>query len=348
MENEILLSICIPTYNRAELLDQALNCIVKQATTEVEIIIVDGASTDNTLEIVNKYQVIFKKITYLRLESKGGIDIDLAKTVDLAIGRYCWLFGSDDLFYPGAINFMLSEIRGGEDIYLCDFTLCDINMNPIRHSKFLSHKRKKDLYKISDRKEFIEYLDIANSNNALLCYMSSIIFKRERWNGIGADSRFRDSAYSHVFTLLSLYKSSCILKYLPQQLVMNRGGNDSFSGDGIEKRYLIDLNGYLLLANTLFDNDIELKKSFLMVMTREHPWYRICKLRASIKSFNGWKVIREKLLEFGYSPKLLMICSLLGSVPFGVQLADYLNKTYPRSFVISYLRKFIKFSEREA
>ena len=54
-----LLSICIPTYNRAEILDKSLESITKQdifqKTDEVEIIVSDNCSQDNTHNIVHKY-----------------------------------------------------------------------------------------------------------------------------------------------------------------------------------------------------------------------------------------------------------------------------------------------------
>ena len=71
MEDILYLSICIPTYNRAEYLDRTISSIVTQTvffqTGEVEIVISDNCSTDNTTEIVNKYIVQYgDKIKYYR------------------------------------------------------------------------------------------------------------------------------------------------------------------------------------------------------------------------------------------------------------------------------------------
>jgi glycosyltransferase involved in cell wall biosynthesis len=64
-----LLSICIPTYNRAEYLDKSIASIVSQkefSTESVELVISDNASNDNTGEVVKKYQKIYKNIYYFR------------------------------------------------------------------------------------------------------------------------------------------------------------------------------------------------------------------------------------------------------------------------------------------
>ncbi len=55
-----LLSICIATYNRAEYIGETLESIIPQVTDEVEIVIVDGASTDNTSSVVKHYIEVCK------------------------------------------------------------------------------------------------------------------------------------------------------------------------------------------------------------------------------------------------------------------------------------------------
>ena len=107
---------------------------------------------------------------------------------------------------------------------------------------------------------------------------------------------------------------------------MNRGDNDSFSNEGIEKRYLLDFDGYLLLADKLFNGDSELRSTFLKVMTREHPWYRILKLRSAIKSADSWALICEKLTEFGYTRLQLTCFTYLGQASLVIDVALYFNK----------------------
>ena len=67
------LSICIATLNRGAFIGETLESIVSQAANEVEIVVVDGASTDNTEDIVRSYAARFPRLRYLRLENKGGV-----------------------------------------------------------------------------------------------------------------------------------------------------------------------------------------------------------------------------------------------------------------------------------
>ena len=88
----IRLSVCIPTYNFGRFIGETLESIVRQATEEVEIVVLDGGSTDNTTEVVEGFRDAFPRLRYYRQDFKGGIDRDMAKSVELARGEYCWLF----------------------------------------------------------------------------------------------------------------------------------------------------------------------------------------------------------------------------------------------------------------
>ena len=111
--NQIKISICIATRNRGAFIAETLGSIIAQATDQVEIVVLDGASTDDTGEVVRQYQERFPRLRYVRQEMNMGVDRDFATAVDLAIGEYCWLFSDDDLLKPGAIQAVLDAIRVG-------------------------------------------------------------------------------------------------------------------------------------------------------------------------------------------------------------------------------------------
>ncbi len=67
-DNKIKLSICIPTHNRARFIKETLENVISQADDAVEIVIVDGASTDNTEEVARFFQQKFENIIYYRGE----------------------------------------------------------------------------------------------------------------------------------------------------------------------------------------------------------------------------------------------------------------------------------------
>jgi len=329
--NNYELSVCIPTYNRGSFIFETLMSMRGDYHDGVEILVYDGASQDDTESMVREAQKFLPNLVYYRAESNGGLDRDLASSVYMAKGKYCWLMSSDDLLEADAISIILGKLVSCADIYLCNTILCDKQMNRLRGTEYLSKDRIKDKYDLGNRSDLIYYLSQATSNNALFCYMSCLIFKKSRWNEQGFFEEFDGSGYAHVVSLFSFISSSCEIEYIPNQLVLNRSDNDSFSSEGIEKRYFIDFDGYFRIATFLFSDDYELKRLFLSVMTKEHKWYRLVKLRAFCSSKDSWDKMAQKLPEFGYSNLMLKTCSFLGSFVPLVKLMLLINRKFADS-----------------
>lgn len=305
----IKLSICIPTYNRARFIGETIGSVISQAGDNVEIVIVDGASADNTQEVVKKYQQKFNNLIYYRREKNMGVDKDMAKTIELSRGDYCWMLSDDDLLKPGSINRILKEIELGYEIYLCNVTVCDAFMHPTRERFWLSLNIQDKVFNLHDPDKFIEYCNNANSLGALFSFMSSIILRREEWNKTGFDHDFDGSAYALASSLLSFIKRKCRLKYIRSSLVLWRKDNESFIGaGGLVKRFLLDFNGYLRLAEKYLSGVPQIKNPFLKVMRREHPWYTIIHVSSFINNHESWLEFKNTMLKFGYNPNMATIC----------------------------------------
>ncbi len=104
------LSIIIPTFNSGETLEIALKSIVEQTFSQIEILIIDGLSTDNTLKIAKEYQHHFPYIKIISEADRGVYDA-MNKGIGLACGEWIYFLGSDDYLYrPSTIqNFMKIE-----------------------------------------------------------------------------------------------------------------------------------------------------------------------------------------------------------------------------------------------
>jgi abequosyltransferase len=132
-----LLSICIATFNRAEYIGETLESIIPQVTDDVEIVIVDGASTDHTSSVVKHYIEVCKQIRYIQLPSKGGVDQDFCIAVEHAKGEYCWLFSDDDLLKPNAVGTVLNEIPKGYSLIVVNAQVMNRDFSKVRENKRL-------------------------------------------------------------------------------------------------------------------------------------------------------------------------------------------------------------------
>jgi len=135
-----LLSICIATYNRAGFIGETLDSIIPQLTEEVEIVVVDGASTDSTPTIMERYAADCPGLRYIRLPEKGGVDQDFGKAVEYARGEYCWLFPDDDLFKPGAVQRVLGELRNGHSLVIVNAGVMDRDFSTLLHPSMLDNR----------------------------------------------------------------------------------------------------------------------------------------------------------------------------------------------------------------
>ena len=330
--SKIKISICIATRNRARFLAETLENIIPQANDCVEIVIVDGASTDNTADIVHQFQKRSHNIIYHRLEKNGGVDRDIARTIEFSRGDYCWIFSDDDFLKPGAIERMLKEIESQCEIYLCNVTACNLAMHPWRDRFWLSSKVQDKIFHLHEKKEFIEYCNSADSLGALFSYNCSIILRREEWNKTGFNHAFDRTAYELAAALFFFMKRTCRLKYIKDSLVFWRNDNESFQdAGGLVKRFLLDFDGYLQLADTYLADDQQKRDAFLAVMRREHPWYTIINVTSFIDNQESWREFKGKMLAFGYSPRMAQLCFAAGRykhlVAFGVMIKRKILKS---------------------
>ena len=66
-------SVIVPTFNRADLLPQAIDSVLSQTRTDIEVIVIDDASTDGTADVIQRYGDD-ARIRYLRNTSNAGIE----------------------------------------------------------------------------------------------------------------------------------------------------------------------------------------------------------------------------------------------------------------------------------
>jgi glycosyltransferase involved in cell wall biosynthesis len=109
-----LLTIAVPTFNRANCLDLCLSQITSQlheCEAEVDLIISDNCSTDATQEIVSKYLSKYPDIKYIRNSENIGVDRNIIQCFKEADSKYVLVFGDDDVFHDHALSYILDIIR---------------------------------------------------------------------------------------------------------------------------------------------------------------------------------------------------------------------------------------------
>ena len=117
-----LVSIVTPVYNGERYLEETIKSILRQTYGNIEYIIIDGGSTDGSVNIIKKYG---DKITYWLSEQDSGMYEAINKGLKIASGDILAYLNSDDIYYPDTVKTVVEYFQGHLDAELiygnCDF-----------------------------------------------------------------------------------------------------------------------------------------------------------------------------------------------------------------------------------
>ncbi|MCC3247228.1 glycosyltransferase [Methylocystis sp. WRRC1] len=266
------LSISIPIYNFAKFVPETLDSILGQdGASKVEIVILDGASTDNTAEVIEGYRARHGAIRYVRMPQKGGIDRDMAHSVTHATGDYVWLFSGDDWMLPGALSKALEQIKSGDDLYLT------------RHMEWIDDRSEwiewptvnvatDTVFHLSDPAQRRDYFSKAVNTEAFFSFIGGLIVKRATWERVPLNENFVGGCWAHAARLCELMSGGLTVKTLTEPYLKRRPDNDSFANRGLVNRFRIAIDGYHQIADEIFGHDsFEALQMRRAVRSEYHP-----------------------------------------------------------------------------
>jgi len=108
--NNPVLTVAIPTYNRAESLKKTLEVLREQYDEAIEILVSDNNSTDDTSQLVPVFQQNMPYLRYHRNACNLGFDANIVKLYELSRTRYIWFLGDDDPVEDRAIENILQAL----------------------------------------------------------------------------------------------------------------------------------------------------------------------------------------------------------------------------------------------
>src|SRR3989344_8872494 len=118
MDNEIALSIAIPTYNRAKSLENLLRGLLPQvgkSGSSVEVCISDNGSPDATREVVMNFENEYPGLIRYRANEKNlGVDKNILLVMEMSRGNFIWTLGDDDTIAENAVAEVLELIGNNQ------------------------------------------------------------------------------------------------------------------------------------------------------------------------------------------------------------------------------------------
>ena len=259
--NKPILSICIATYNRAGFIGETLDSIIPQLDDDVELLVVDGASTDNTEDVVRKYAQKESRIRYVRLSAKGGVDHDYDRSVELARGEFCWLFTDDDLLKHGAVATVKAAIKKGHDLVVVNAEVRDRELSVILERRRIIMQDNKVYAPGSMEHLFIDALDY-------LSFIGAVVIRRSIWLGRERELYF-GTEFVHVGVIFQKPLPGPAL-VIAEPYIIIRFGN----GQWTPRSFDIWMFKWPKLVWSFKDISNEAKLS----VTRREPWRNFRKL----------------------------------------------------------------------
>lgn len=107
-----LVSIGIPTYNRAHCLPRSVKSVLRQGHTQIEVIVSDNASTDGTEALCRQYAASDQRVRYIRQERNLGPTPNFNTALAAARGEYFMWLADDDWLDPDYVARCLDALRG--------------------------------------------------------------------------------------------------------------------------------------------------------------------------------------------------------------------------------------------
>lgn len=240
----IKISIILPIYNVAPYLEDTFESLINQTIKEIEIIAVNDGSTDNSADIIKKYQEQDSRIISLYQENQGQ---SAARNLALqyAKGKYIYMMDSDDLLNsPQALQicYEYAEKNNADFIFFDGETIIEKGANPITWNYKRTH-----LVEENTKYEGEFLLNKMLDNRKHNCVVWLLFIKHDYLKKIGLKFYPGIIHEDELFTSILTLESNSIY-CLRQTLVKHRIRNASTMGKYFSKR---NLNCYLTVIDEL-------------------------------------------------------------------------------------------------
>jgi glycosyltransferase involved in cell wall biosynthesis len=203
------ISICIPQYNRIQYLLKSLEILTLQEYWNIEIVISDDCSTDDTEELIKNLIPNYRfPIIYHRNEVNRGYDFNYRNCISLATGDYAFVIGNDDSIY-GACSIS----------YLVNF-LIENNLPDIGYCNMIEESTGGTIIERAVETRIIGTgVDVAIKNYSCFSFVGGLIYKKETFANYNT-SKYDGSIYAQMYLGVFMINSGANLFSIKEPLVL--------------------------------------------------------------------------------------------------------------------------------
>jgi len=203
-----MISVIVPTYNRADLLPQAVESVIKQTYLNWELLIIDDGSTDNTEQVLQKY--LSNRIQYVKCPHSGLPAIARNAGIRKACGEWIAFLDSDDVWLPEKLERQIQIIRNRGDVSL-------VCTNAYRKTN--DDDEMKEYFSIPDKKASIYLEDLLIRNFVVT---STVLVSKDCLLAMGGYNESPDFQAVEDYDLWLRLSMNHKIEYLSEPLVIYR------------------------------------------------------------------------------------------------------------------------------
>jgi glycosyltransferase involved in cell wall biosynthesis len=319
-------SIIIPNYNHARFLSERIESVLDQSFQDFEVIFLDDASTDNSLEVFKRYAGDARIRSIFNETNSGSPFKQWNKGLKEAQGEYIWIAESDDFADKLFLEKLVSVLNSHPEVGIAYSQSYNVDENSkVKGLVSLPGARWRNNFKRSGREELIESYMFNNT----IPNASAVLFRTECYNALGGvpeGMRLAGDWYlwAKFMTRYDIFYLSAPLNYYRT----GSGINQAFKAGkmGLDIFEAFDVLNFV-------EKRLELPEAFMDSVIRAHlsRWANISFL---YKFDNQLNLKIEKLfLKRGIPRKAITYCFLKERILiFPKRIASWLNETFWRVF----------------
>lgn len=290
-----LISIVIPVYNVEDYLERCLNSVILQTYKNIEILLINDGSTDNSLEICKKYANTDNRIKIINQKNKGASSAR-NKGIECATGKYITFVDSDDWVETNFIEKLYEEIEDNDVIRCQYFVNREQEEIPIQENI-----KKVEKYSKEQLKKEIIYQFLTGKK---MCYIYLLLIKKDILKKI---NNFNENLYIMEDTCfyLDLLCNINKIKFIPDNLYHHYYNSESLvtSPKNIKRNMfnILEINEYM--RNIAIKNNVDKYlrdidcMHFIIIINHILKFYKakfkIKELRKILKEISKEKLFKE-------------------------------------------------------
>lgn len=321
-----LVSVIIPVYNSEKYIKRAIESVLKQTYKNLEIILIDDASNDNSYEICKEYEFIDNRIIVIKHNNNQGLGGARNTGLNIAKGEWVFFLDSDDFIEDSAIETLYNiAVVNKVDISICYF-------NTFYNKDNIQFYATQDDLKLSGKynsKVLIEWMYRGGYTTGFCVVAWNKLYNKHVFKNI----RFKNIIHEDEDIIFKIYMEDYNIFITNKPLYYySRENKDSIMQRGFSEKNLIYLDilydrNEILKTNNM--NDLYYKNMKLYCNMTIEYYYKIM-LANKMFDFNEYLKKYIKILNKSLTSSNLSIKDKLRFIFF------YLNKTiYKKIFLIS-------------